>query len=92
MQIADLLCDVETELHIWSGHRVNFAEAEEAVFGRSFILRGRKEGLYEVLGRTEAGRYLMVAVRSLGKGAAKVITAREMDDAERRRYNAHVMH
>ncbi len=92
MRILELLCGEETDVHIAAGHNITAEEASQAVFGRSFLYRGREKGLYEILGRTEEGRYLMVAVRSLGKGVARVITSREMTDAERRRYNAHIAH
>ncbi|MBI3552466.1 MAG: BrnT family toxin [Elusimicrobia bacterium] len=92
MRVIELLCSDETELHMISGHNITFEEAEEAIFVRSFVVRGREKGVYEYLGRTNEGRYLMVAVRSFGKGVARVITSREMTDAERRRYNAHIAH
>ncbi len=51
------------------------------------IRRSQKvHGTYVALGRTFAGRYLMVALRPLGKGVFKVLTARDMDSRERRIY------
>lgn len=51
------------------------------------IRRSQKvRGTYVTLGRTFAGRYLMVALRPLGKGVFKVLTARDMDSRERRIY------
>ncbi|MEK7382941.1 MAG: BrnT family toxin [Elusimicrobiota bacterium] len=86
MRVDVLRCDEETELHIWSRHQATPREVEEAVFHAGLTLRGRGKGVYEVYGRTEAGRFLMVAVRHLGRGEARVITARDMSHAERRRY------
>ena len=40
--------------------------------------------------KTEAGRYLFVAVDRVERYKGKVVTAREMDDAERRRYKREV--
>lgn len=92
MRILELHCDAETELHIWSRHRVTVREAQEAAHLRGFVIRGRERGIYEVFGRTETGRYLTIAVRDMGHGVARVITARDMSDTERRRYRRHVAH
>jgi hypothetical protein len=92
MRIAILHCDEETALHIWSRHRVTSQEASEAAYGHGLIIRGRAEGLYEVFGRTEAGRYLTIIVRNLGDGLAQLITARDMGRTERRRYERYTAH
>ena len=89
MKILVLRCDEETELHVWSRHRVSASEVEEAAYAHGLAIRGREPGIYEVYGRTEAGRYLMIAVRYLGKGVCRLITARDMDDSERRLYKRH---
>ena len=92
MRIDELRCDEETELHIWSRHRVTPREVEEAAYLSGLVLRGREREVYEVFGRTEQGRLLMVAVRYLGRGIARVITARDAISAERRRYEKHTAH
>lgn len=92
MRVDVLLCGEETELHLWSRHRVGAREAEEAAFHSGLVLRGRAPGVYEVYGRTEAGRYLMVAIRYLGRGTARIITARDMSRTERRRYAERTAH
>ena len=79
MRIDVLRCDEDTELHILARHRLTLREAEDAVYQRRLILRGRSENVYNVFGRTEAGRYL-------GDGIARLITARDMSWTERRRY------
>jgi len=86
MRVDFLRCDEETELHLWSRHQVSPREVEEAAYHSGLTLRGRGKGVYEVYGRTEAGRFLMIAVRYLGRGEARVITARDMSRTERRRY------
>jgi uncharacterized DUF497 family protein len=40
-----------------------------------------------VYGRTEAGRYLLVVLASLGGGVVRVITARDPTERERRLYH-----
>ncbi len=92
MRILELRCDEETELHIWSRHRVTAREAQEAAHRSGLVVRGRAPGVYEVFGRTEAGRPLMVATRYLGHGIARIITARDMSETERRRYRRHMAH
>ena len=69
-------------------HHVDPQEVEDVCFSTScHIETGRGGGsVYYVTGQTEAGRYLIVVVRYLGRGRAKVITAREMDDREKTRY------
>jgi uncharacterized DUF497 family protein len=89
MRIDVLCCDEDTELHIWSRHRATFREAEEAALQNRLIMRGRSEGIYEIYGRAEAGRYLTVIVRYLGNCVAQLVTARDMSWAERRRYERH---
>ncbi len=92
MKITKLRCDEETEEHIGSRHRVSFREVEEAAYQRGFVIRGREVDIYEAYGRTEAGRYLMIAVRYLGQGVARLITARDMSATERARYRKHIAH
>ena len=86
MRVTELRCDEDAELHIMSRHGVTLREVEEAVFHRGIVRRGREPGIYMVLGRSEAGRYLLVIVRDIGKGVARVITARDMNKALRRLY------
>ncbi len=64
-------------------------EAEDAVTQQRLVLRGRSKGVYNVFGRTEAGRYLTIIVRYLGDSVARIITARDMSWTERRRYERH---
>lgn len=65
-------------------HGVEPEEAEEAFLGRRFIFRSY-ESRYILLGRSAAGRYLILAF-SLSAGLARVITGRDMTKAERQRY------
>jgi len=72
-------------------HNVTKNEVEEALTGKPRIFKkelGKVEGedLYNALGRTENGRYLSIFfIRKLGNRAL-IITARDMDRKERRRY------
>ena len=85
MKISQLLWDEETVYHI-ARHGVAPMEVEEAVFeGNSIILKGR-DWRYIILSRAASGRYLTVVIAFKLKGRVKVITARDMDEKERRYY------
>lgn len=83
----------DREEHI-ARHGVSREEVEEAVFedrARMLLRRGPAERnpdetIYQHLGRTEAGRYLFTALLYTGGGEAILLTARDMTDTERRRY------
>lgn len=72
-------------------HRVTEEEAEEVFFDRPryrFVESGRRPGddVYAVSGRTDAGRYLIVFFVKKRDNRALVLSARDMDEKERRRY------
>ena len=70
-------------------HGVRWEEVEE-VFSRKFrLLRTHRrdqygEARYLALGKTHGGRYLAVFFVGVPPDQAKVLTARDMDDKERR--------
>jgi hypothetical protein len=64
-------------------HRVSSEEAEEVFSGR-WKNRKSRGGLYTAFGQTFAGRYLLVVFAYKGQGLARVITARDMTDSERK--------
>jgi uncharacterized protein len=72
-------------------HHVNEQEVRQALRNRPkvrFWQRGRYErkDLYLALGQTDAGRYLSVFFIRKEKGTAYIISARDMDQKERRMY------
>ncbi len=72
-------------------HSVWQDEVEEVFANRPRVRlmeRGDIEGedLYRVLGQTEAGRYVTVFFIYKGSGQALVISARDMNQKERRSY------
>ena len=71
--------------HIWDRHKVDATEVEEACFGEAYRFVGR-DGCHTILGRTEAGRYLFIVIVSMSGGRARVVTARDMDPIERRKW------
>lgn len=91
MHVADIiwLPDIVDKLD-WK-HHVSQAEVENVLFGRSLFRRVQKgniqgEDVYAALGRTDAGRYLVVFFVYKLTQDALILSARDMDDHERRNY------
>ena len=75
-------------------HGVSVVEAEEVLNRNPRIRRVgkgriRNENVYAALGQTDAGRYLIVFHIRKVSGAILPISARDMDDAERKYYEKH---
>jgi uncharacterized DUF497 family protein len=89
--IDDILwLDTIVEKLAWK-HQVLTSEVEEVLTGQCRIFKKEtgkvdSEHLYNALGRTKGGRYLSVFfIRKLGDRAL-IITARNMNKNERKRY------
>jgi uncharacterized DUF497 family protein len=72
-------------------HHVSQDEAEEVFFNQPrfrFVESGHRAGedVYSASGQTDSGRYLIVFFIHKADNAAFVLTTREMDRRERRRY------
>ena len=72
-------------------HNVTTDEVEEILFGKSHFRRAQKghirgEDLYTAYGQTAGGRYLIVFFIRKEQTAALPISARDMNDSERRYY------
>lgn len=86
--IARLSIDPHIEEKLWRKHHVSLYEVEDVLANDDpppYVQRGR-ERLWLVYGRSAAGRYLLLVLADHGNGLAKIVTAREMTDAERHRY------
>lgn len=85
MNLPDFEWDDANINHI-GRHNVVTAEVEEIFESRPYIAGGR-DGRYLVLGKTAAGRYLLCVIeRSLRSEAFRVVTARDMENWERKLY------
>ena len=84
MRIRSFEWDIVNVGHI-ARHGVTPDAVEEACFNSPLVLKGRG-GRYYVLGRADSGRYLMIVLEYYGSGSVRVITARDMTIAERRRF------
>ncbi len=72
-------------------HQVLQDEAEEVFFNKPrfrFVELGNQKGedVYSLSGQTEAGRYLIIFFIHKSSNTALILSARDMDKKERRRY------
>jgi len=72
-------------------HHVTQDEVEDVFFDAPryrFVEGGHRPGqnVYSASGQTDAGRYLIVFFIHKADDTALILSAREMDDGERRRY------
>jgi len=94
VQISQLVWNEDILEHI-ARHNVTSGEVEEVCFGSPLILKSKKAAkgpnpIYYALGQTESGRYLFITFISFKHGRAMVITARDMDQTERKYYRRRV--
>ena len=82
MRIDDLEWTLDRLEHV-ARHFISSEEVEEVFASPPVFKRGRG-GVYEAWGQTESGRYLLVIFRYLGHNRAWPITARDMDENEKR--------
>jgi len=76
---------------LWRKHRVAEVEVEEVLQNRPrfrFVEKGHRAGedVYAALGRTDAGRLLIVFFIYKEDAHALIVSAREMTSTERERY------
>ena len=82
MVISGFDWDDDNVLHI-ERHKFSPDEVEEVFAGACKVRRGR-QSLYIALGETLDGRLAFVVFRRMSGGLIRVVTARDMDDSERR--------
>jgi len=90
MKIKDIDVSDEVADKIARKHNVSVEQVYEVFwneYDRPLVRRSDQvPGAYLAYGRTEAGRYLLVAFSLGAGGRAKILTARDMTRAERRLY------
>lgn len=84
MYISDFEWDAANVRHIWR-HGVDTLEAQE-VFINGPVYQKTNSGKYVAFGSTNEGRYLFVVFYLKRKGIVRVVTARDMQDREKRRF------
>ena len=82
MKVRHFDWDEVNEDHV-ARHGVDPDEVEEVFVGRHRVLRSR-EGRYVALGRSVAGRYLLVVFEAREFGEIRVVTARDMAEKEKK--------
>lgn len=95
MKINSIKWNKDRTDHI-AKHKIQPYEVEQAAFEDPHGLimkvqvsfRDSSRFVYRLLGQTEEGRYLAFFFIPQGRGIVYPVTAREMDAAERRLYNA----
>jgi len=92
MRIVDIILFPQVIDKLDWKRNLTLEEVEEALFGNPMyrkVQRGHIPGedLYAALGRTNAGRYLIVFFIYKPTHEALVLSARDMDDKERRQYD-----
>lgn len=76
---------------LYQKHRVTQTEVEEVIEGRPKFRKMKKgrfagEDVYLAAGRTHEGRYLVVFFIWKTEGEALILSARDMDEKERKSY------
>jgi len=67
-------------------HEITPEEVEDVLFSPPLdARRGKREGTYLVFGRSRGGRRLLVVIAPRPRNCWYVVTARDVDRAERRR-------
>ena len=91
MRIDDIIWLPQTIDKLAWKHHVTPEEVEEVLFGNPLYRRVQRghipgEDLYAALGRTDAGRYLIVFFIYKPARKALILSARDMEEKERRQY------
>ena len=70
-------------------HGITPMEVEEACFNEddSPFIRSGRENLHYVFGKTYSGRFLFVVVKFIKNGKVGIVTARDMNEWERKYFN-----
>lgn len=94
LQFRRVIFSEEREQHVWQAHQIRrsdvmciFRGGERTLFLRSRETEPDRAGqMFKGLGRAEDGRYITVIFRRFEDQSVFVVTARDMDGVERKRY------
>ena len=89
MRLVEVVWVREIAEKVQAKHGLRPEEVEETCFGPSTHIRKARGGRYALLGRTEAGRHVIVFYQKIGQGRILIITARDMTESERDLYERH---
>ena len=88
MRVEEIFISETVEDKLFSKHGVIRDEIEDLFWYSDYnlIIRRTREGKYTAFGRSLEGRYLTAVFAKKGRGAIRIVTARDMTKAERQRY------
>ena len=91
MYIEDCIWLPDVLVKLFVKHHVTQTEVEDIFFNRPkyrFVESGYRKGedVYSAAGQTDAGRYLVVFFIQKPNNLALILSARDMDRKERRKY------
>jgi uncharacterized DUF497 family protein len=94
VRITDIIWKERYVEKLISKHSVSMDEAEDVVLYQPLVRKIAKghvrgENVYSAMGQTRAGRYLIVFFIGKAHNTALPISARDMDESERRYYERH---
>jgi uncharacterized DUF497 family protein len=92
LKISDLVWLEEIVEKVARKHNVSREEVRQVLMSSKhfrFVEKGHRTGesVYAALGQTDGGRYLIVFFVYKKKGQALILSARDMTNAERARYD-----
>ena len=91
-EIIEIFSTQEYERKLLMKHNVEMYEVEEVIFDDApkfkKVQKGNREGehKYRILGQTQTGRYLLIIYIHKLDNRALIISARDIDDTERKAY------
>ncbi len=89
MRLVEIVWIREIAEKVQRKHGLQPEKVEEACFGPLTHIHKAQGGRYALLGRTDAGRRVIVFFEKIGRGRALIITARDMTESERDLYERH---
>ena len=90
MRVQEIVLTPEVEDKVQRKHGLLPEEIRAVCLNPAQHLRKARDGRYAIMGRTEAGRYVIVIGAYGGWGTLRIITARDMTSSERGLYERHL--
>jgi uncharacterized protein len=85
VKFREVVYSQKSEDHI-ARHYVTMSEVRQVILHSSYWITRGKKRTYVIYGRTYAGRYLLIVVAPRLAGAAYIVTARDMNEHEKKTF------
>ena len=85
MVFGEIRWTEDSETHI-ARHNITAYEVEQALYTRPRLAVPGRDNTTEILGTTDAGRYLLIITTQAADGRDFIITARDMSPTEKRTF------